>query len=237
MDLSPGPQPVANLACTCRDLLQQLRDPRSVRRHETPCGESWRIATATQKRWRSSDIRGEKNFNQSTFQVVQPFWRQFWISNRMNPSLNSSRDPGLVGFGCQLLAWVAWLKGSRVFSLELLLMEEILHHLACMKPCKYWDIYHINWSRIASTNSTRHDVLPPTGASASALMALAQRLSLDQLRSLRLDIFKESGNLPERCPSLRSYFKSGLRLGILEILKDGGWFFAFFLENYMVNVI
>jgi len=29
-------------------------------------------------------------------------------------------------------------------------------------------------------------------------MALAQRLSLDQLRSLRLDIFKESGNLPER---------------------------------------
>lgn len=30
----------------------------------------------------------------------------------MNPSLKSSRDPGLVGFECQLLAWVAWLKGS-----------------------------------------------------------------------------------------------------------------------------
>ena len=25
------------------------------------------------------------------------------------------------------------------------LMEEILHHLGCIKPCKWWDIYHINW--------------------------------------------------------------------------------------------
>lgn len=36
------------------------------------------------------------------------------------------------------------------------------------------------------------------GAPTSALTALAQRLSLDQLRSLRLDVFKESGNLPDR---------------------------------------
>lgn len=35
-------------------------------------------------------------------------------------------------------------------------------------------------------------------ASSSALLALAQRLSLDQLRSLRLDILNESGKLPER---------------------------------------
>ena len=27
----------------------------------------------------------------------------------------------------------------------ILLMEEILHHLTCIKPCLYWDIYHINW--------------------------------------------------------------------------------------------
>ena len=27
----------------------------------------------------------------------------------------------------------------------ILLMEEILHHLGCIKPCKWWDIYHINW--------------------------------------------------------------------------------------------
>lgn len=40
-------------------------------------------------------------------------------------------------------------------------------------------------------------------------MALAQRLSLDQLRSLRLDIFKESGNLPERCRSFRSFWSGG----------------------------
>ena len=24
-------------------------------------------------------------------------------------------------------------------------MAEILHHLGCLKPCKYWDIYYINW--------------------------------------------------------------------------------------------
>ena len=33
------------------------------------------------------------------------------------------------------------------------LMEEILHHLGCIKPCKQWDIYHINWCRISSINS------------------------------------------------------------------------------------
>ena len=26
-----------------------------------------------------------------------------------------------------------------------LLMDEILHHLGCIKPYKQWDIYHINW--------------------------------------------------------------------------------------------
>ena len=28
---------------------------------------------------------------------------------------------------------------------EILLMEEILHHLECIKPFKLWDIYHTNW--------------------------------------------------------------------------------------------
>ena len=33
-------------------------------------------------------------------------------------------------------------------------MEEILHHLTCMKPCKKWDIYHINLLLgISSSNS------------------------------------------------------------------------------------
>ena len=27
----------------------------------------------------------------------------------------------------------------------ILLMEEILHHLGCRKPCKIWNIHHINW--------------------------------------------------------------------------------------------
>ena len=35
----------------------------------------------------------------------------------------------------------------------ILFMEEIMHHLTCMKPCKQWYIYHINWCRISSINS------------------------------------------------------------------------------------
>ena len=37
-------------------------------------------------------------------------------------------------------------------ELPLLLMEEVLHHLAYIKPSKQWDIYRINW-RISSINS------------------------------------------------------------------------------------
>ena len=36
----------------------------------------------------------------------------------------------------------------------ILLMEEIPNnHPTSMKPCKWWDIYHINWCRISSINS------------------------------------------------------------------------------------
>ena len=44
-------------------------------------------------------------------------------------------------------------------SRMLLLMEEILHHLRCIKPCKEWDIYHINWCRISSINSILRNLL------------------------------------------------------------------------------
>ena len=35
---------------------------------------------------------------------------------------------------------------------NMLWMEEILHHLGCIKLCKSWDIYHINWCRSPSIN-------------------------------------------------------------------------------------
>ena len=50
---------------------------------------------------------------------------------------------------------VVW--GSQLLPLypqdvqEVLLMEEIMHHLTRMKPCKQWDI--INWCKISSINS------------------------------------------------------------------------------------
>ena len=43
------------------------------------------------------------------------------------------------------------------YSNILLLIEEILHHLGCVKPCKEWDKLPINWvSRISSINSIAH---------------------------------------------------------------------------------
>jgi len=40
------------------------------------------------------------------------------------------------------------------YQTVILLMEEILHHLGCIKPYKQWDIYHINWCRISSISSS-----------------------------------------------------------------------------------
>ena len=36
---------------------------------------------------------------------------------------------------------------------NILLMEEILHRLWCIKPCKLWNKSPINWCRISSINS------------------------------------------------------------------------------------
>ena len=39
----------------------------------------------------------------------------------------------------------------------ILLMEEMLHRMGCIEPCKickHWYIYHINWWRISSINSS-----------------------------------------------------------------------------------
>ena len=44
------------------------------------------------------------------------------------------------------MAWLAIVQ-------SILLMEEILHHLGCIKLCKTCDIHHINWCRISSINS------------------------------------------------------------------------------------
>ena len=40
---------------------------------------------------------------------------------------------------------------ATLHGIEILLMEEILHHLTCMKPCK--QRIFINWCRISSINS------------------------------------------------------------------------------------
>ena len=60
----------------------------------------------------------------------------------------------------ELHVWNAQSKMRLPFQTRgsLLLMEEILHHLGCIKPCKKWDVYHINWCRISSINSGEGEV-------------------------------------------------------------------------------
>ena len=45
-------------------------------------------------------------------------------------------------------------KGRHYAYVDILLMEEILHHLGCIDPCKQWDKLSINWCRISAINST-----------------------------------------------------------------------------------
>ena len=47
-------------------------------------------------------------------------------------------------------------------------LEEILHHLGCIKPCKYWDKLPINWCRISSINSISTKNLDVETAKANA---------------------------------------------------------------------
>ena len=56
---------------------------------------------------------------------------------------------------------------SVVKAVVLLLMEEILHHLGCIKPCKYWDKLPINWCRISSINSSWEATYPSAKATVS----------------------------------------------------------------------
>ena len=59
----------------------------------------------------------------------------------------------------------------------LLLMEEILHHLGCLKPYKQWDIYHINWCRISSINrSTVTGVITPINGVITLLIFIRAHL-------------------------------------------------------------
>ena len=46
-----------------------------------------------------------------------------------------------------------WPRMLGFFVKVVLLMEEILHHLGCVKPCKWRDKLPINWCRISSINS------------------------------------------------------------------------------------
>ena len=45
-------------------------------------------------------------------------------------------------------------EGKQVNPKALRLMEDILHHLGCIIPYEYWDIYYINWCRISEPRAS-----------------------------------------------------------------------------------
>ena len=87
------------------------------------------------------------------------FWLRFF---QMEPPPRCAL--GLGGFDLRVQKLSRWWKHGRSFMFfiffvnlkftSILLMAEILHHLGCIKPCKYWDKLPINWCRISATNST-----------------------------------------------------------------------------------
>ena len=73
-----------------------------------------------------------------------------------HPVLHSGL-PSRFTIKTEVLRWMRPMKVEKIRCLEkpvILLMEEILHHLGCIKPSKWWDKLPINWCRISSINST-----------------------------------------------------------------------------------
>ena len=75
---------------------------------------------------------------------------------------------------------------AKFFAASLLrLMEELLHHLECIKPYEKWDIVHIKWCRISSINTMT--LRGNTGSSLKSLMnfGVCTGPSLHQCSQLR----------------------------------------------------
>ena len=69
-----------------------------------------------------------------------------WDGMVLKPCLNNGISTTNQPY--QLVSWSRISKPSTV-----LLMEEILHHLGCITPCKSWDKLSTSWCRISSINS------------------------------------------------------------------------------------
>ncbi len=94
-------------------------------------------------------------FSNTCFDILSPTWWRTWdcdferVGNLgwfLKLHLKGTR--AFKPTYSQIFTWKALspkVKQETKFQ-SVLLMEEILYHLNCMKPCKYWDMfYHINW--------------------------------------------------------------------------------------------
>ena len=77
---------------------------------------------------------------------MNPFWRSYFSDGLKPPTRQRPRT-----FGAKLCHST----GPKDFLKPqvILLMQEILHHLGCVKPCREWDTLHINRCRISSIKS------------------------------------------------------------------------------------
>ena len=77
------------------------------------------------------------------------FINKHWLMDLDNCSFVSRAERGIHGYRGVVFVLLHQLLSCGILrDTMILLMAEILHHMTCMKPCKSWDIYHINWCRI-----------------------------------------------------------------------------------------
>ena len=73
-------------------------------------------------------------------------------ASRQNMVIYRSQNPGFFGAKHRTTGFTVCqvkTKQMRKYTVD----ERILHHLAYIKPCRYWDIDHMDWCRISAFNS------------------------------------------------------------------------------------
>ena len=101
------------------------------------------------------DLRGEFGFSSmSTLESICTFFsaRQYWTKKPWAVAEWETKEQKL---------------NAQIRKNYILLMEEILYHLGCIKSYGYWDIYYINWCRISEPSTAWHNRHHPVLCSVS----------------------------------------------------------------------
>ena len=133
------------------------------------------------------------------FKTVYVFPIKYVVTGVQNPS-----SAGFFGWICCCRVhgsiFSPFLVIFRKAQAEILLMEEILHQLGCMKPYKKWDKLHINWCRISSINSISGHVRSNMKPNPKCQSYLHNSHQKDPLHSRNLPFFVQESVVHSNLP-------------------------------------